>query len=54
MGIAASEVTATIVGARHPFQIEETVAAAESMLSKEDTATIDLLLNKRQQALNLS
>lgn len=49
-----SEVTAAIVGARHPFQIEETVVAAESMLSKEDIAAIDLLLNKRQQALNLS
>jgi aryl-alcohol dehydrogenase-like predicted oxidoreductase len=49
-----SEVTAAIVGARHPFQIEETVVAAESGLSKEDIATIDLLLNKRQKALNLS
>jgi len=49
-----SEVTAAIVGARHPFQIEETVVAAESMLSQEDIAAIDMLLNKRQQALNLS
>jgi len=49
-----SEVTAAIVGARHPFQIEETVVAAESMLSKEDITAIDLLLSKRQQALNLS
>ncbi|MFQ6067643.1 MAG: aldo/keto reductase [bacterium] len=49
-----SEVTAAIVGARHPFQIEETVVAAESMLSKKDIVAIDILLNKRQKALNLS
>jgi len=49
-----SEVTAAIVGARHPFQIEETVVAAESMLSKKDIAAIDILLNKRQKLLNLS
>jgi len=49
-----SEVTAAIVGARHPSQIEETVATGEVMLSKEDIAAIDTLLNKRQKALNLS
>ncbi|GAI54850.1 unnamed protein product, partial [marine sediment metagenome] len=48
------EVTAAIVGARRPFQIEETVAAAESMLSREDIAAIDMLLGKRQKALKLS
>ena len=48
-----SEVTAAIVGARHPSQIEETVATGESMLSKEDITAIDTLLNKRQKELNL-
>jgi len=48
------EVTAAIVGARHPYQIEETVATGEVMLSEEDIAAIDTLLNKRQKALNLS
>ncbi|MCK4584222.1 aldo/keto reductase, partial [candidate division WOR-3 bacterium] len=37
------EVTAAIVGARHPFQIEETVVAGELMLSKEDIDAIDIL-----------
>jgi len=49
-----SEVTSAIVGARHPFQIEETAVAGEWMLSREDIAAIDMLLNKRQEALNLS
>jgi len=49
-----SEVTAAIVGARHPYQIEETVATGEVMLSEEDTAAIDILPNKRRKALNLS
>jgi len=40
------EVTAAIVGARHPFQIEETVVAGELMLSKEDIDAIDILLNE--------
>jgi aryl-alcohol dehydrogenase-like predicted oxidoreductase len=48
-----SEVTAAIVGARHPSQIEETVVAGELPLSKEDIAAIDMLLNKRQKELNL-
>ena len=47
------EVTAAIVGARHPSQIEETIAAGELMLSKEDIAAIDTLLNKRRKQLNL-
>ena len=49
-----SEVTTAIVGARHPFQIEETAVAGEWMLSKEDIGAIDMLLSKRQKALNLS
>lgn len=48
------EVTAAIVGARRPFQIEETVIAAESMLSREDIAAIDMLLSRRQKTLKLS
>lgn len=40
------EVTTAIVGARHPFQIEETVVAGELMLSKEDIDAINILLNE--------
>ncbi|MBA7495032.1 Aldo-keto reductase YhdN [subsurface metagenome] len=46
------ELTAAIVGARHPSQIEETVAAGDLMLSEEDIAAIDTLLNKRWRELN--
>lgn len=42
------EVTAAIVGARKPSQIEETAGAAEWTLSPEDLALIDELLKKRQ------
>lgn len=48
------EVTAAIVGARRPSQIEETVVAGEWVLSREDIAAIDRLLEKRQRMLNLS
>ncbi len=47
------EVTAAIVGARHPYQIEETIAAGEWTLSGEDIAAVDVLLDKRRKALNL-
>lgn len=47
------EVTAAIVGARHPIQIEETIVVGEGALPKEDIEAIELLLNKRQEALNL-
>jgi aryl-alcohol dehydrogenase-like predicted oxidoreductase len=47
------EVTAAIVGARHPYQIEETVAAGEWTLSEEDIAAVEVLLDKRRKALNL-
>jgi aryl-alcohol dehydrogenase-like predicted oxidoreductase len=40
------EVTAAIVGARRPSQIEETVAAGEWVLSEEDIAAVDALLEK--------
>ncbi len=48
------EVTAAIVGARRPSQIEETAAAAEWGLSQEDIETIDALLEQHHQALNPS
>jgi len=47
-----SEVTAAIVGARYPRQIEKTVGAAEFVLSKGDISTIDVLLNERQRTLD--
>jgi len=42
------EVTAAIVGARHPSQIEETVVAGDWVLPKEDIAAIQMLLDKRE------
>jgi aryl-alcohol dehydrogenase-like predicted oxidoreductase len=45
------EVTAAIVGARHPSQIEETAAAGDWRLSAEELAEIDALLEKRAQGL---
>ena len=47
------EVTAAIVGARHPYQIEETIAAGDWVLSGEDIAAVEVLLDKRRKALNL-
>lgn len=41
------EVTAAIVGARHPAQIEETAPAGDWRLSAEEVAQIDALLAKR-------
>lgn len=41
-----SEVTSAIVGARRPQQIEETVAAGDVTLSKQDVEKIDALLTK--------
>ena len=43
------EVTAAIVGARRPSQIEETVVAGDWTLSKEQIAAIEALLEKRQK-----
>ncbi|MCS7219877.1 MAG: aldo/keto reductase [Anaerolineae bacterium] len=45
------EVTAAIVGARKPSQIEETAPAADWTLSSEDIAEIDALLAERERAL---
>lgn len=45
------ELTAAIVGARRPSQIEETAPAGDWALSDEDAAEIDALLAERDQAL---
>jgi aryl-alcohol dehydrogenase-like predicted oxidoreductase len=45
------EVTAAIVGARRPAQIEETAPAADWTLAAADIAEIDALLAKREQAV---
>jgi aryl-alcohol dehydrogenase-like predicted oxidoreductase len=45
------EVTAAIVGARRPAQIEETAPAADWALGAADIAEIETLLEKREQAL---
>lgn len=47
------EVTSTIVGARRPSQIEETVLAGDEELSQEDIQAIDALLVEHKKALNL-
>jgi aryl-alcohol dehydrogenase-like predicted oxidoreductase len=46
-----SEVTAAIVGARRPSQIEGTVPAANWELSEEVIADLDQLLLERDQAI---
>jgi aryl-alcohol dehydrogenase-like predicted oxidoreductase len=48
------EVTAAIVGARRPSQIEETAAAGDWSLSREDLDQIEALLAKREQRLKES
>ena len=48
------EVTAAIVGARYPSQIEETAPAGDWILSQEDIEAIDTLLEERNRKLNLS
>lgn len=45
------ELTAAIVGARRPEQIEETVQAGDWTLSEADIEEIDTLLAEREQAL---
>ncbi|MCD6248325.1 MAG: aldo/keto reductase [Hadesarchaea archaeon] len=45
------EVTAAIVGARHPYQIEETIVAGDWELSEEDIVAIDEMLEKHQEEL---
>jgi aryl-alcohol dehydrogenase-like predicted oxidoreductase len=45
------EVTAAIVGARRPSQIEETIGAADKVLPPEAVQAIEGLLNTRVKAL---
>ena len=45
------EVTAAILGARRPSQIQETIAAADWILSDEDLAEIERLLEERKRLL---
>lgn len=45
------EVTAAIVGARRPEQIEETVVAGTWSLSKEDLQEVEVLLERRERRL---
>ncbi len=45
------EITAAIVGARRPSQIEETVGAGDWMLNEEDREAIDLLLQEREEEI---
>jgi len=47
-----SEVTAAIVGARRPGQIEETAKAGDWKLAAEDIEQIEQLLKKRQEEIN--
>ncbi|MBA7472562.1 Aldo-keto reductase YhdN [subsurface metagenome] len=47
-----SEVTAAIVGARSPGQIEETAKAGDWELAAEDIEQIEQLLKKRQEEIN--
>jgi aryl-alcohol dehydrogenase-like predicted oxidoreductase len=49
--LARSEITAAIVGARRPSQIEGTIAAADWQLSSEDLKDIHDLLENRDSAL---
>ena len=42
------EVTAAIVGARNPSQIEETAGAAEAALAAAESMAIEDLLEQRQ------
>jgi aryl-alcohol dehydrogenase-like predicted oxidoreductase len=46
-----SEVTGAIVGSRRPSQVDETLAAGDFMLPKEDIAAIDNLLQEMDEAL---
>jgi aryl-alcohol dehydrogenase-like predicted oxidoreductase len=45
------EVTAAIVGARQPSQIEETVAAGDWKLTKKDIQAVDRQLSDHDRAL---
>ena len=45
------EVSAAIVGARHPSQIEETVGASDWVLSDADITEIEAILDERERSL---
>ena len=45
------EVTAAIVGARRPEQIEETAQAGNAALSEDDVHAIENLLTRRQETI---
>jgi aryl-alcohol dehydrogenase-like predicted oxidoreductase len=47
-----SEITAAIVGARRPQQIEQTAPAGDQMLSKQDIDEIEALLERHERALD--
>jgi aryl-alcohol dehydrogenase-like predicted oxidoreductase len=47
-----TEVTAVIVGARRPSQIEETVVAGDWVLEESDIKIIDRLLGERENEIN--
>jgi len=49
-----SEVTAAIVGGRTPEQIEETAAAGDWQLSRDDITAIEELLEKREKTLSVA
>lgn len=47
-----AEITAAIVGARRPSQIEETVTAGDWLLEESDINIIDRLLKEREEEIN--
>jgi aryl-alcohol dehydrogenase-like predicted oxidoreductase len=49
--LTRSAITAAIVGARHPSQIEGTIGAADWQLSSDDLKDINALLQHRENAL---
>ena len=46
------EITAAIVGARRPSQIEETVKAGDWVLTQEEMHAVEALLQAREAAIN--
>jgi len=46
------ELTAAIVGARHPDQVDETILAGEWILPQEDIDLVDNLLKEREQKIS--
>jgi aryl-alcohol dehydrogenase-like predicted oxidoreductase len=50
--LLCESVTAAIVGARRPDQIEEAAKAGDWKLAEEDIEQIEQLLKKRQEEIN--